>query len=82
MAGKAVQTRHRDVHTGAEELIGAHGVVRSSLDPLGHVFVQGALWRARSDSALAEGDSVVVESIDGLTLTVAPARDPGADSVD
>jgi membrane-bound serine protease (ClpP class) len=26
--GKAVQARHREVHTGSEELIGAHGVVR------------------------------------------------------
>ncbi len=41
---KAVQARHRAVHTGAEEMIGAHGVVRSRLDPIGHVFVQrGAL---------------------------------------
>jgi membrane-bound serine protease (ClpP class) len=82
MAGKAIQTRHREVHTGAEELIGASGVVRSPLDPLGHVFVDGALWRARSDSPLAKGDRVVVEAIDGLTLTVTPAGDTGGDSVD
>jgi membrane-bound serine protease (ClpP class) len=81
MAGKAVQARHRKVHTGAEELIGAHGVVRTPLDPLGHVFVQGALWRARSDTALAEGDRVVVDRIEGLTLTVSPDTDSGSDSV-
>ena len=72
--GKAVQTRHAPVHTGAEELIGAHGEVRSPLAPLGHVVVQGALGRARSDQqGLRVGDDVVVEGVDGLTLTVAPA---------
>jgi len=71
---KAVQARHREVHTGSEELIGAHGRVRSPLDPVGHVFVKGALWRARTDSEHVEvGDEVVVRDIDGLTLTVAPA---------
>ncbi len=72
--GKAVQARHAQVHTGTEELIGAHGEVRSPLAPTGHVFVKGALWRARSDhEGLEVGDEVVVESVDGLTLTVAPA---------
>ena len=72
--GKAVQARHRQVHTGSEELIGATGTVRSPLDPVGHVFVKGALWRAhtRDESPLEVGDPVVVEGIDGLTLTVAP----------
>jgi membrane protein implicated in regulation of membrane protease activity len=38
------------------------------------VFVKGALWRARSDQdGLKVGDEIVVESVDGLTLTVAPA---------
>jgi membrane-bound serine protease (ClpP class) len=72
---KAVQARHRSVHTGIEELLGARGVVRSPLDPLGHVFVQGALWRARSDRPVTVGQKVVVEGVEGLTLTVSP--DPG-----
>ena len=76
---KAVQARHGQVHTGSEELIGAHGVVRSRLDPVGHVFVKGALWRAHTadDRPLEVGEEVVVEAIDGLTLTVAPTvREP------
>ena len=48
VASKAVQTRHRAVHTGAEELIGARARCAPALD---HVFVKGALWRARSDRA-------------------------------
>jgi membrane-bound serine protease (ClpP class) len=77
--GKAVQARHRTVHTGAEEMIGARGTVRSRLDPFGHVFVKGALWRAHcaDDCTLEVGEEVVVEAIDGLTLTVAQrAREP------
>jgi membrane-bound serine protease (ClpP class) len=69
---KAVEARHRRVYTGSEELIGERAVVRSRLDPVGHVFVRGALWRATGlDSASVEvGDEVVVEKVDGLTLTV------------
>ena len=50
-------------------------------DPLGHVFVQGALWRARtSDESVLERrpDQVVVDAVDGLTLTVSPAPAPAA----
>ena len=69
---KAVQARHRAVHTGYEELIGMTAVVRQTLDPLGQVFVQGALWRARSanDREIPVDEKVVVEKVDGLTLTV------------
>ena len=77
--GKAVQARHRTVHTGAEEMIGAQGVVRSRLDPVGQVFVRGALWRARTANGrpLGTGEKVIVDDIDGLTLTVSPAvREP------
>jgi membrane-bound serine protease (ClpP class) len=72
--GKAVQARHRTVHTGREELIGARGTVRSRLDPVGHVFVKGALWRAHTagDEPLEVGQAVTVEAVDGLTLTVSP----------
>jgi membrane-bound serine protease (ClpP class) len=72
VASKAVQTRHEAVQTGSEELIGALGQVRSA----DHVFVKGALWRARSDEPLEPGQQVVVRDVDGLTLTVSPdARD-------
>jgi membrane-bound serine protease (ClpP class) len=72
VASKAVQARHGVVRTGAEELIGAHGEVRSP----DHVFVKGALWRARSDRPLERGQHVVVEEVDGLTLTVSPDSAP------
>ncbi len=76
VAGKAVGARHERVRTGTEELVGEHGRVRTPLDPEGHVFVQGALWRAvPSGSARPEvGDEIVVEKVDGLTLTVRKAE--------
>lgn len=83
--GKAVQARHRTIHTGAEEMIGAHGTVRSRLDPVGQVFVKGALWRAHcaDNCTLEVGEEVVVEAIDGLTLTVAPqVREPEPQQVE
>ena len=48
--------------------------------PVGQVLIDGALWRARlweleEDAPVAEGSAVVVESVDGLTLTVRPAEE-------
>jgi membrane-bound serine protease (ClpP class) len=74
----ARQARSR---TGAEALIGRLGVVRSASGPTARVFVEGALWRARlswpdSDSGgLSAGDPVVVERVDGLTLSVRRAEE-------
>lgn len=36
---------------GAQPVVGSLGVVRSMLNPEGHVFVRGALWRARAPAA-------------------------------
>jgi membrane-bound serine protease (ClpP class) len=75
-ASKVMQARHGPVSTGWEELLGHDGTVRVPLDPVGQVFIQGALWRARpSDGAAtpAVGDKVRVDSVEGLTLHVSPA---------
>jgi len=73
---KAVAARHGPVSTGWEEMLGKEGVVRVPLEPVGQVFVQGALWRARledEDAAAPHvGDRVRVDSVDGLTLGVTP----------
>jgi membrane-bound serine protease (ClpP class) len=77
-ATKGLAARHSRVHGGAEELIGQTGVVRAELRPIGQVFVQGALWRARSadpDVRLAAGRRIEVEAVDGLTLTVRPSHE-------
>jgi membrane-bound serine protease (ClpP class) len=73
---RVLAARHREVRTGQEELIGSTGRVRAALDPVGQVFVDGALWRARAvgDERIEVGVAIRVEAIDGLTLIV--ARDP------
>ena len=57
--------------TGAEAMIGAEAAVVSECRPLGEVRVQGELWRARCDEGADVGETVRIESIDGLTLVVA-----------
>jgi membrane-bound serine protease (ClpP class) len=57
-------------------LVGRVGIARAE----DCVFVDGALWRARlwgleDEAPLARGDPVVVEHVNGLTLTVRPAEE-------
>jgi membrane-bound serine protease (ClpP class) len=78
---KGIAVRRRRIRTGAEGLIGRLGVVRSWEDGHGKVLVDGCLWRARNSwrdeqpAELHEGDEIVVEHLDGLTLSVRPAEE-------
>jgi membrane-bound ClpP family serine protease len=77
---KALAVSRRRVRSGAEGLIGRVGEVRAAPAPLGQVFLDGALWRARvwagdEEAALQRGDPIVVERVDGLTLTVRRAEE-------
>ena len=74
---KALAARRARVRSGAEGLVGRVGEVARRP---GQVFLDGALWRARQwsfdeDAALERGDPIVVERVDGLTLTVRRAED-------
>ena len=76
----SLAVRRRRVRSGAPALVGRIATVRTVPAPLGQVQVDGALWRARlwtleQDEPLAEGDAVVVDRVDGLTLTVRPAEE-------
>ncbi|HEV2889085.1 MAG TPA: NfeD family protein [Frankiaceae bacterium] len=60
-----------------QALVGRSGEVRSTLNPQGHVLVEGALWRARAvewDGPVAAGTPVRVTGVDeeALVLDVAP----------
>ena len=73
---KALAARRTRVRSGAEGLVGRVGEARAT----GQVFLDGALWRARpwgddEDVVLVRGDPIVVERVDGLTLTVRRAED-------
>jgi membrane-bound ClpP family serine protease len=63
--------------TGVEGLVGHVGVVRSAPAPIGQVFIDGALWRAKPclEDELAVGDAVVVERVNGLVLSVRRAEE-------
>ncbi|MFI4984599.1 MAG: NfeD family protein [Solirubrobacterales bacterium] len=66
--------------TGREALVGHVGVVRSSGGPEAQVFLDGSLWRAEPSSIhheteLHDGERVVVESVNGLTLCVRKAEE-------
>jgi len=81
---RKVLAAHREPdQSGREELIGNEGEVRVAVDPVGQVFVDGALWRARaadSAGAISAGTRVRIESMDGLTLTVTPASEPNKEN--
>lgn len=79
---KGVAVRGRRVRAGPERLIGQLGVVRRWDEPCGKVLVDGAIWRARrslcaddEQPQLHEGDEIVVERLEGLTLAVRPAEE-------
>jgi membrane-bound ClpP family serine protease len=62
--------------TGAERLVGRHGVARERLDPAGWVHVRGELWRAEAaDRPIPPGSRVRVHAARGSTLIVAADED-------
>jgi membrane-bound serine protease (ClpP class) len=68
-----------------EQLIGRPGLVRSVLNPEGHVYVDGALWRARwtdtdGPKRLKVGKPVRVHGVDGAVLLV-ESFDPEGDEI-
>jgi membrane-bound serine protease (ClpP class) len=72
MVVKIMQVRRRPVEVGVNTVVGAQGVVRRD----GLVFVNGELWRARSETGetLRTGEPVEVEGVEGLELLVKPVR--------
>jgi membrane-bound ClpP family serine protease len=79
---KGAAVRGRRVRTGSEGLVGNIGVVRKWTASGGSVLLDGALWRAARSAyedddevELHTGDKVVVERLNGLTLSVRRAED-------
>ncbi len=66
-----VRTQRRRPVTGREALMGNVAVVRTPLRPTGTVFLQGEIWRARSEEGGVEpGEEVIVNRVEGLELWV------------
>jgi membrane-bound serine protease (ClpP class) len=73
---RVLAVRRAPVRGGRAGLLGHRGEARNG----GRVMVDGALWRARvwdpeEEPELRAGEPVVVEHVDGLTLTVRRAEE-------
>ncbi len=80
--GRKVIAAHRgEVQSGPEEMVGREAEVRVPLDPVGQVYADGSLWRAKPEggdvAAIGAGNRVRVKSVDGLTLVVEPLEEKG-----
>lgn len=56
-------------------ILGQVGEARTSIDPIGSVYVDGEMWSARAESPIPEGTAVRVISREGLMLNVKPEGD-------
>jgi membrane-bound ClpP family serine protease len=66
---------------GSPGLVGQVGVTRSRLAPEGQATVQGEIWRAiAEDGPIDEGVPVRIVDVQGLTLKVVKANNPGGAS--
>jgi membrane-bound serine protease (ClpP class) len=77
---RLLAVRRAPVRGGRTGVLGHCGRIRVPPAPVGQVMVDGALWRARmwapdEQVELEPGTPVVVEEVDGLTLTVRPAEE-------
>lgn len=69
-----VRIRRRQVHSGAEEMIGKEGQALDGFSADGVVFIHGERWSARTTRPVTSGQRVRVRAIDGLTLDVEPVE--------
>lgn len=72
-----LRAQTRQVMTGAEGLVGKIGRVRQPLESdgatyTGMVFVYGSLWTAHASQPISKNARVIVKSVEGLTIHVAP----------
>ena len=59
---------------GVDEMIGMIGRVEAPIGPgrgrRGKIFVHGEYWNAEAEEAIAAGESVAIEAVEGLTVRV------------
>ena len=75
----AFKAHGRPVVTGGDTLVGQHAEAVEDFGPghdrTGQVRAAGELWRATSDEAVREGETVIIRRRDGLTLHVSRKGD-------
>lgn len=69
---KALAAQHEPPISGPEAMVGDRAVVTSVGDKRAQARYRGESWRAESSLPLRAGEPVLIESVDGLTLRVAP----------
>jgi membrane-bound serine protease (ClpP class) len=75
VVGAVVRSQRRRSVTGREGLVGQTATVRTEINPVGMVFIQGELWKATSESERIEpGEEAVVTKVDGLKLWVSKSK--------
>ncbi|MGH8127525.1 MAG: NfeD family protein [Gammaproteobacteria bacterium] len=67
-----VRMRRRPVVSGLEHMIGRAATALSDFDSKGYVRIEGERWAAVTSMPIKEGERVMVNSIDGLVLSVSP----------
>lgn len=75
--GKGVQAQRRKTTTGIEGLLGSTGEAMTDLSPEGTVRVHGEIWQAATkEGSISKGTQIIVASVNGLHLIVAPSGPP------
>jgi len=70
-----VKARRRGAVSGRDRIVGAHGVAIESFVGEGKVWLEGESWSAVSKLPVEKDQVVLVQDLDGLTLTVEPVSE-------
>ena len=76
MYWKIIQAQRRRPLIGKRAMVGDPATVVSLEGNDVEVDYEGEIWRAVSSQALHQGQQVIIESVEGLTLRVVPLK-PG-----
>jgi membrane-bound serine protease (ClpP class) len=68
--GFGLKAQRGKITTGKRGMEGEIGVARTPLKPEGFVFVHGEVWKAVADEPIEEGEKVVIQDVENLTLKV------------
>jgi len=72
----AIRARRMKSRLGADALVGSRASAMEPLNPEGHVLVDGEIWRAVTDGAVAAGTALRVVGHENYLLRVTPAEPP------
>ena len=72
LLGYVWRTYRRPASSGAERLVGSEVEVLDWSRGEGHVWAEGERWNARADTSFKMGEKARVQTLDGITLVIAP----------